>query len=119
MARTVNGRLIAAPDKPIGDALAVDHPAGSVTLEVSDTFGFDEAGGLLRVGAEEIAYTGYDDDAATIFLDVPTTADALDGDPVIRLPEVFEKTVMVRIAEDSGSREVAVRAPFYMHPMID
>lgn len=119
MPHIMRGRLVTAPNKPIGDTLVEPAAAGALQLQVGDTFPFEEDGGQLRLGVQVLTYTGYDDDTATIFLDSPTEVDALEGDDVVRLPEIFEKTIQVRVATDSGSRPVTVGVPFYMHPMID
>jgi hypothetical protein len=116
MPATVRGPILNVIDKTIGDTLVGDHDASVLELHVNDAFDFDEDGGILRLGDEEIPYSGIDDLNDLVLLSTPTNAAWGEGTEVVALPETSEKVAIVRIANDSDAIEV--RVPAIWHPML-
>ncbi|MDR6117279.1 hypothetical protein QE370_000463 [Aeromicrobium sp. SORGH_AS981] len=110
----VVGKIVNVVTLGVGTALTVDHTAGATALTVFDGFEFDEDGGLLELGDDLLAYTGFttDEEEAgqpdTILLATPLAADYEAGTRALVWPYSNATTAAVVIEETGEALEVAV-----------
>ena len=88
MADEGHGRVLNVTAIDLGDEIAVAAAAGATVMEVGDVADFDEAGGWLEVNGEVVAYTGIDDDTATISLATPLAGAVAEYDTVTLISAV-------------------------------
>lgn len=112
---TLNGRVLSVSTRNLGEPTTAAATVGATTLYVGDASTFDEAGGLVSVNGEVIAYTAIDVDADTITLASGLVTAIADQDNVEVYPGTPIKTATVDLGEEGGD-SVPVTVP---HSLLD
>lgn len=111
----LSGKVLSVDTRNLGEPAIGDAIVGATVLPVADAATFDEAGGLVTINGEYVAYSGIDIDTESLLLTVSLATAVADQDLVEVYPATPIKTAIVSLG-DQGGDSVPVTVP---HNLLD
>lgn len=105
---TYTGRVMSVETRNLSEPTVAAAIVGATTLYVNDASTFDEAGGLVLVNGESLAYTAIDIDLDAITLAAALTTAVDEQELVEVVPATPVKTALVSLDDSGDSIEVVV-----------